>query len=43
MPNVQDPRRAAGWRDGCSAVGMPAKAVRSGHWFGKFSQMQSIF
>jgi hypothetical protein len=28
-------RRAAGWRAGCSAVGMTAKAVRSGHWFGE--------
>ena len=23
-----------GWRAGCPAVGMTAKAVRSGHWFG---------
>ena len=32
MPNAQDLRCAAGWRAGCSAGGMPAKAIRSGHW-----------
>jgi len=39
LPNAQDLRCAAGWRAGCSAVGMPAKAIRSGHWFGKFFLM----
>ena len=39
LPNVQDLRRAAGWRAGCSAVGMTAKAVRSGHWLGKFFKL----
>ena len=34
VPNAQDLRRPAGWRAGCSAVGMPAKAIRSGHWLG---------
>jgi len=37
MPNVQDLRRAAGWRDGCPAAGMTAKAVRSGRWLGVLS------
>jgi hypothetical protein len=36
MPNAQDLRCAAGWRAGCSAVGMPAKAIRSGHWLALF-------
>ena len=31
LPNDQDLRCAAGWRAGCSAVGMTAKAIRSGH------------
>src|SRR5664280_2757355 len=29
--------RSAGWRDGCPAAGMSAKAVRSGHWLGSVS------
>jgi len=35
--NAQDLRCAAGWRAGCSAVGMTAQAIRSGHLFGKLS------
>ena len=43
MPNAQDLRRAAGWRAGCSAVGMTDKAIRSGHWFGQVLPIRDIF
>jgi len=35
MANDQDLRCAAGWRAGCPAVGMTAKAIRSGRLFGE--------
>jgi hypothetical protein len=34
VANAQDLRCAAGWRAGCFAGGMTAKAIRSGRWFG---------